>query len=132
MPVETFTPDNVMKPIGPYSHIAKAGLFITISATAGVDPATGLLAGPDTYAQTRQILNSFRFMLESVGSSMEHIMHIHVFMRNMDDFEEVNRAYREAFSQYFPARTVVEASALPHRDALLTMNLIAIAHETRD
>jgi enamine deaminase RidA (YjgF/YER057c/UK114 family) len=39
--VETFTPSNVMKPIGPYSHIAKAGSFIAISGTAGVDPATG-------------------------------------------------------------------------------------------
>jgi 2-iminobutanoate/2-iminopropanoate deaminase len=37
MKVETFTPANVMKPIGPYSHIAKAGSFIAISGTAGVD-----------------------------------------------------------------------------------------------
>ena len=47
MKVETFTPPNVMKPIGPYSHIAKAGSFIAISGTAGVDPATGDFAGPD-------------------------------------------------------------------------------------
>ena len=129
MKVETFTPDNVMKPIGPYSHIAKAGPFISISATAGVDPTTGLLAGPDVYAQARQILASFRTMLESVGSSMEHVMHIHVFLRNIDDFEEMNRAYREAFATHLPARTVVEVSALPKKDALLTMNLNAVVNE---
>jgi len=56
MKVETFTPANVMKPIGPYSHIAKAGSFIAISGTAGVDPATGDFAGPDAYSQARQIL----------------------------------------------------------------------------
>lgn len=130
MKVETFTPSNVMKPIGPYSHIAKAGPFISISATAGVDPTTGLLAGPDVYAQARQILASFRTMLESVGSDMEHVIHIHVFLRNMDDFEEMNRAYREAFARHLPARTVVEVSALPKKDALLTMNLNAVVNAT--
>lgn len=130
MKVETFTPSNVMKPIGPYSHIAKAGPFISISATAGVDLTTGLLAGPDAYAQARQILASFRTMLESVGSDMEHVMHIHVFLRNMDDFEEMNRAYREAFARHLPARTVVGVSALPKKDALLTMNLNAVVNET--
>lgn len=130
MKVETFTPANVMKPIGPYSHIAKAGPFISISATAGVDPTTGLLAGPDAYAQTRQILASFRTMLESVGSDLEHVIHIHVFLRNMDDFEEMNRAYREAFARHLPARTVVEVSALPKKDALLTMNLNAVVNAT--
>src|SRR6185312_6052354 len=58
MKVERFTPGNVPKPIGPYNHVAKAGSFISISATAGVDPSTGELAGPDAYAQTRQILRS--------------------------------------------------------------------------
>ena len=130
MKVETVTPSNVMKPIGPYSHIAKAGSFISISATAGVDPTTGLVAGPDAYAQARQILASFRTMLESVGSDMEHVIHIHVFLRNMDDFEEMNRAYREAFAKHLPARSVVEVSALPKRDALLTMNLSSVINET--
>jgi 2-iminobutanoate/2-iminopropanoate deaminase len=56
MKVETFTPGNVMQPIGPYSHIAKAGPFIAISGTAGVNPKTGQFAGPDVYSQTKQIL----------------------------------------------------------------------------
>src|SRR5262245_22261409 len=94
MKVETFTPGNVMKPIGPYSHIAKAGPFISISGTAGVNPATGQFAGPDVYSQAKQILQSFRSMLEGVGSSLSQVMHIHVFLVNMDDFEEMNRAYR--------------------------------------
>ncbi len=42
--VELYTPANTMTPVGPYSHVAKVGQFITIGATAGVDPATGDLA----------------------------------------------------------------------------------------
>jgi 2-iminobutanoate/2-iminopropanoate deaminase len=101
MKVETYTPADVMKPIGPYSHIAKAGPFIAISAIAGVDPATGELAGPDVYTQTRRILKSFRTLLEGAGSGMNHVMHIHVFLKRMDDFEEMNRAYRKSFANTF-------------------------------
>jgi 2-iminobutanoate/2-iminopropanoate deaminase len=126
MKVETFTPANVMKPIGPYSHIARAGSFIAISGTAGIDPATNNFAGPDAYSQARQILRSFRSMLEDVGSDLDHVLHIHVFLRNAADFEEMNRAYGEAFSSHLPARTVVAVSDLPRKDALMTMNLTAV------
>ncbi len=66
--VETSTPPNTPAPIGPYSHIAKVGSFITIGGTAGVDPLSGELAGADVLSQTKRILESFRVMLESVGS----------------------------------------------------------------
>ncbi len=45
--VQTSTPANTPTPIGPYNHVAKVGQFITIGGTAGVDPASGNLAGPD-------------------------------------------------------------------------------------
>jgi len=127
MPVVTSTPDNVMKPIGPYSHIAQAGPIIFISATAGVDPTTGELAGPDTYTQATQILRSLRTMLGTMGASLEQVMHVHVFMLRMEDFEDMNRAFREAFGSHRPARSVVGVNALPKKGALLTMNLSAYA-----
>ena len=130
MKVETFTPNGVMKPIGPYSHIAKAGPFIAISGTAGVDPSTGQLAGPDAYTQARQILRSFRAMLEGVGSSMTQVMHVHVFLQDVDEFEEMNRAFREEFVEHLPARTVVGVAALPVKGARMTMNLSAVANDT--
>src|SRR5262245_10486459 len=105
--VETFTPPGTPEPIGPYHHIAKAGQLISISATAGIDPATGQLAGPDVYSQTKQILESFKVMLESVDSDLEHILHIHVFLKDIRDFAEMNRAYSERMSSHLPARTVV-------------------------
>lgn len=126
MKVEAFTPDTATKPIGPYSHITRAGSFIAISATAGVDPATGELAGPDVYTQSGQILRAFRAMLEGVGSSMNHVLHVHVFLKSMQDFEEMNRAYREEFGAQLPARTVIGVNELPKAGALVTMNLTAV------
>ncbi len=128
--VETFTPDNVMTPIGPYSHITKAGQFITIGAVAGVDPATGELAGPDVYSQTKQILDAFEIMLNLVESDLKHVLHINVFLNDMKEFSEMNRAYMEVMGNRRPARTAIAVTGLPKCGALLTMNLTAVTkHE---
>jgi 2-iminobutanoate/2-iminopropanoate deaminase len=124
--VETSTPPNTPAPIGPYSHIAKVGQFITIGGTAGFDPATGQLAGPDVYAQAKQILASFHVMLQSVGSGLDHVIHVNVFLKNMRDFEEMNRAYVEMMGDHRPARTVIGVNELPQPGILLTMNLTAV------
>jgi 2-iminobutanoate/2-iminopropanoate deaminase len=111
--VKTSVPANTPTPIGPYSHIARVGEFITIGGTAGLDPATGQLAGPDAYRQTRQILDSFKVMLESVGSDLDHVLHVNVFLRRMADFEDMNRAYVEKMGGHRPARTVIGVNELP-------------------
>jgi 2-iminobutanoate/2-iminopropanoate deaminase len=127
--VKTSTPPNTPAPIGPYSHVAKVGSTITIGGTAGVDPTTGELAGRDIESQTRQILDSFNVMLESVGSDMAHVVHVNVFLREMGDFEAMNAAYVEKMGDHRPARTVIGVRELPKPDVLLTMNLTAV---TRD
>jgi len=127
--VITATPPNTPIPIGPYNHIARVGIFITIGGTAGVDPATGQLAGPDVYAQARQILKSFQVMLESAGSDLHHILHVNVFLKDMADFDEMNRAYVDALGSHRPARTVIGVNELPKPGVLLTMNLTAVTRE---
>jgi len=127
--VETFTPPNTPHPIGPYNHIARVGQFISIGGTAGVNPATGELAGPDVYSQTKQILASFKVMLESVGSDLSHVIHVNVFLKDMQDFESMNCAYIEKMGEHRPARTVVGVNELPKPGVLLTMNLTAVTRE---
>ena len=127
--VETSTPPNTPKPIGPYNHIAKVGSFITIGGTAGFDPATGQLAGGDVASQTRQILDSFKVMLESVDSDLDHVVHVNIFLKNMSDFEAMNQAYIEKMGDHRPARTVIGVSELPKPGVLLTMNLTAVTKE---
>lgn len=125
--VETSTPKGVMTPIGPYSHIAKAGGLIMISATAGVDPATGEFAGADIESQTRAIIDSFEVMLKSAGAGLDHVMHVTVFLRDMKDFDRMNAAYAERMGDHRPARSAVAVSGLPKSGALVTMNLTAVA-----
>ncbi len=127
--VETSTPPNTPAPIGPYNHIARVGTFITIGGTAGIDPATGQLAGPDVQSQTRQILDSLEVMLSSVGSDLGHVVHVNVFLAQMSDFEAVNAAYVEKMGGHRPARTVIGVGELPKPGVLLTMNLTAVTND---
>ncbi len=127
--VETSTPPGTPTPIGPYSHIARVGSWITIGGTAGFDPATGALAGADVASQTRRILESFRVMLASVDSDLAHVVHVNVFLRDMADFEAMNAAYVEVMGTHRPARTAIGVAELPKPGVRLTMNLTAV---TRD
>jgi 2-iminobutanoate/2-iminopropanoate deaminase len=127
--VETFTPPGTPTPIGPYSHIAKVGSFITIGGTAAIDPSTARLAGDDVATQTTRIIETFRVMLEHVGSDLAHVVHVNVFLEDMADFEAMNRAYTTAMGAHRPARTAIGVRELPKPGVLLTMNLTAV---TRD
>jgi 2-iminobutanoate/2-iminopropanoate deaminase len=130
--VETFTPPGTMTPIGPYSHIAKVGPLIMIGAVAGVDPATGKLAGPDAYTQAGQIIGAFKIMLESVGSDLDHVMHVNVYLKEMADFDAVNRVYAEKFGAHRPARTTVGVRELPKPGAVVTMSVTAVTRTVQE
>ncbi len=125
--VETLTPTNVPKPMGPYSHIAKVGQFITISGTAGSDHETGELVGPGAYEQAKKTIANFREMLLSVGSDLDCIVHVNVFLMDMADYADMNRGYAEAMGDHRPARTVIGVQSVPRAGAVLTMNLTAVS-----
>jgi 2-iminobutanoate/2-iminopropanoate deaminase len=133
--VQTITPPGTPTPIGPYSHISKVGEQITIGGLAGVDPATGKLVTHDAaveavYLQARQILASFQTMLRSVGSDLDCITHVNIYMVDVErDFEHMNRAYIEIMGEHRPARTTIGVAALPKRGALVTMSLTAVTRE---
>lgn len=126
MNIQHHTPENLFTPIGPYSHFSQAGNFIQISGTPGVNPQTGAMAGKDAYSQAKQILLNFQTMLESANADLSNILHIHVFLKNVNDFAEMNRAYAEFFPLKPPARTVIVVADLPKSGALMTMNATAI------
>jgi 2-iminobutanoate/2-iminopropanoate deaminase len=127
--VDTITPPNTPTPIGPYSHVAKVGHAITIGGTAGVDPETGELSGPDVASQTRQILRNFEVMLAAVGSDLAHVIHVDVYLLHIADFASMNKAYIEAFDGYGghrPARTAIGVAGPPQARSIVAMGLAAV------
>ena len=64
-------------------------------------------------AQTRMIIDSFATMLRSVGSDLDHVVHVNVFLADMADFDAMNDAYAEKMGDHRPARTVIGVRELP-------------------
>jgi len=123
-------PVELYEPIGPYSHAVVVGGQLFVSATAGVDPATGAMAGPDAYTQARQVLRNIEAMFAAAGATLDEVAHVQVHLLHMADFAEMNRAYAEFFAEPRPARTVIGVAELPKPGALLTMNAIAVMQPT--
>ena len=115
---------NLPKPVGPYSPGMGFERLVFVSGQAGVDPATGQLA-PDTEAQTEQCLKNVQAILEAAGSSLQHVLRCGVFLIDMGEFSRMNRVYERMFAGHKPARTTVQAAALPAEGLRVEIDCIA-------
>jgi len=112
--IERISPPGVAAPRGPYSPAVRAGDFIFVSGQVPVDPATQQLISGDIGAETRQVLNNIKVLLEGCGASMEQVVKCGVFLARAEDFAAMNAVYAEFFGDSRPARaTVVTGFAVP-------------------
>jgi len=114
------------KAIGPYSQAIKANGFIFVSGQTAFDPASGKAIEGGTAKQTERILENLRAILESAGSSLDRVVKVGVFLKDMADFTVMNEVYARYFPANPPARTTVEVARLP-RDFLVEIDVIALA-----
>jgi 2-iminobutanoate/2-iminopropanoate deaminase len=99
--------------IGPYSQGIRFGNLIFASGSAGVDPATRKLVEGGIETQTRQTLINLSKVLESAGSSLSQVLKTTVFLQDMNEFAKMNSVYAEFFDPDPPARSTIQAAALP-------------------
>lgn len=99
--------------IGPYSQAIHAGTLVFVSGQLPVDPATGEFAEGGIKELTRQSLTNMKYILESEGLTMGHVVKTTVFLADMADFAEMNEVYAEFFAQPYPARSAVAVKTLP-------------------
>ena len=109
---------------GPYSLAIKTDGFVFTAGQLGLDPETGKLV-EGVEAQTRQALRNLSAVLEAAGTNMENVVKATIFLTNMADFPVVNAAYGAVFSGPPPARSTVQAAALP-LGGLVEIALIAL------
>ena len=112
------------RPIGPYSQAIVCGEFVFCSGQLGLDPLTGELAGKSAGEQTERALLNLRAVLNTAGSELSHVVKVTLYLKNMKDFDEVNRMYAKHFVDGKPARSTVEVSELP-KNALVEIDAIA-------
>ncbi|HEY71163.1 MAG TPA: reactive intermediate/imine deaminase [Anaerolineae bacterium] len=99
--------------IGPYSQGIRFGNLIFASGSAGVDPESRKLVEGGIEAQTRQTLINLSKILESAGSSLSQVLKTTVFLEDMHEFAKMNAVYAEFFDPDPPARSTIQAAALP-------------------
>ena len=117
---------NAPSAIGPYSQGIRAGNLLFVSGQVALDPATGKVIDDNSIgAQTRRVLENLRAIVSASGATMENIVKTTVFLKNMNDFAEMNSVYAEFFSSNPPARATVEVSRLP-RDVSVEIDCIAV------
>ena len=104
--------------LGPYSHAVVSGGFAFLSGQLGLDPATNALAPGGVEAETRQSLANISAILAEMGLSLSNVVKTTVFLRDMGDFARMNAVYAEFFPKDFPARSAVQAAALPKNGAV--------------
>lgn len=105
---------NAPAPIGPYNQAVLSGNTLYISGQIPMDPESGELKSGDIQKETRQCMENLKAILEAAGMSFEQVVKASIFVKDMNQFSEIN----EAYGQYFdaataPARETVEVANLP-------------------
>ena len=123
---ETIHTDTAPKALGPYSQAIKAGEFIFTAGQVGLDPQSGEIVAGGIEAETRQVLNNIKKILEAAGSSLDRVVKTTVYLRDIQDFAAMNGVYATFFTANPPARSTVQVAALP-RGVAVEIDTIAIA-----
>ncbi len=113
MPKQVHQVPGGVIPIGPYSIVTEAAGLVFVSGQVAIDPETNTPFGSDVATQTRRVLENIRIALDAVGLSFPDVVKTTIFMADIRDYAEVNRIYGEYFTDEHPARSAIQAAALP-------------------
>jgi 2-iminobutanoate/2-iminopropanoate deaminase len=119
-----FTP-GAPAPRGPYSPAVRAGDFIFVSGQVPIDPVSGEVVSGDVKAETRRVLENIRINLGGCGATMADVVKCQVFLADIKDFAAMNEVYTEFFGDSKPARTTVQAGALPLAGSKVEIDAVA-------
>jgi 2-iminobutanoate/2-iminopropanoate deaminase len=107
------TTDKAPRPIGPYSQAIIDGDLLFLAGQGPIDPATGAVNMGDIASQTQRTLDNVQAILEAAGSSLDKVIRCSVYLKDIGDFAAMNEVYARTFTAPYPARTTIQAGALP-------------------
>ncbi|MDD2598574.1 MAG: RidA family protein [Kiritimatiellae bacterium] len=117
---------NAPQAIGPYSQGVEANQIIFLSGQIPLNPQTMELVGNDIEAQTTQVFENIKAVLAAAKLSLGSVVKTTVFLKNMGDFNGMNRVYARYFADHKPARSTIEVARLP-KDSLVEIECLAMA-----
>ncbi len=117
--------DKVPAPIGPYSQAVIANGFLFASGQIAFNPATGEIVLDSIQAETKQVMENIKAILDEAKISFNHVVKTTIFLSDMQLFAQVNEVYGSYFSADFPARETVAVKTLP-RNVNVEISITAI------
>ncbi len=111
--------------IGPYSQAVIAGDLVFTAGQIPLDPETMQMIEGDVVEQTDRVLRSLAAVLAAAGTDLSHVVKTTVYLADMADFPRMNEVYAEHFGGHKPARSTVQAAALP-KNARVEIDAIAV------
>ncbi len=117
--------DNAPAAVGPYSQAVKAGDTLYISGQIPMDPSSGEMKTGSITEQFNQILDNIKEILAAADMTLDNVVKVSVFLTDLDNFGEMNEAYKKYFTENYPAREAIEISALP-KESEIEISCIAV------
>jgi 2-iminobutanoate/2-iminopropanoate deaminase len=120
----TVNSNDAPAPIGPYSHAVQTGQILYCSGQTPFDPVTMKIAGNTIEEQTERVIKNIQLVLSAKGLTLSDVIKTTVFLSDMKNFNNMNEVYAKMFNGSKPARSTIEAAALPY-NALIEIECIA-------
>ena len=116
--------DEGAQPVAAYSQATQAGTLVFVSGQIPLVPETGELLGEDMQRATHQCIANAEAILRKAGLTLNHVVKASVFLTTMEDYADMDAAYRDAMPVPYPAREAVAVQALP-KGARVEISMIA-------
>jgi 2-iminobutanoate/2-iminopropanoate deaminase len=115
--------DKAPAAIGPYCQAVQYGNLLFVSGQIALDPGTGEIVAGEIEAQTKQVLENLKAIIEEAGLTLQNVLKCSCFLSSMENFVRFNSVYDSYFSESLPARETVEVARLP-KDVLVEVSAI--------
>ena len=109
--------------VGPYCQAVQFGNLLFVSGQIALDPMTGEIVDGEIEAQTKQVLENLKAIIEEAGLTLQNVLKCSCFLNSMEDFVRFNSVYDSYFAESLPARETVEVARLP-KDVLVEISAI--------
>jgi 2-iminobutanoate/2-iminopropanoate deaminase len=118
--------ENAPAPIGPYNQAILKGNTLYTSGQIAINPKTGELITTTIEAETEQVMQNLKAILEAAGMNFEQVVKTTIFIINMNDFGAINTVYGSYFNEKTaPARETVQVAGLP-KNVNVEISMVAI------
>ena len=117
--------EQAPRAIGPYSQAVVANGVAYLSGQIPLDPSTNQIVDGGITAQTERVLENLKAVLAACGGSLDSIVKTTVYLKDMNEFQQMNEVFGRYFTASPPARATIQAARLP-RDVNVEIDAIAV------